>query len=493
MLKKLSLIGALVILVNPALVRADEIPITDCSESNFTQSGSSTIPPGQYDVYASSNLGTLTIQVYVNEYGDLNPSHCTTITKDVPVGTVKTLIGQTSITKQSPSTWYVRTDIQVDDALSTNRLLLHLVPKGLEICIEKSCNEPDRTTSSVKPVQNAASSNRVIVGYYTDPATDGISKIDYYGDDRFLFSKNEFMDFPDEYKESGDYQVLTTLARYSSGQTILRSQYVGDIVGSGTIIGYYSKYLAPYHESIRFLLIAIGVFGLLMLVLLIVNRWREKRKWKYAHGYLISHNSSQQDSQKLLKRVALLDKLLNARKISIVFISLIFTITFTNIFVMDIFTVSGHSMDTTLHTGQKLVIAKLPVTIAKLGNGIYIPKRGSIVVAKVSQEIGVNENTFGNGKKSMVKRVVGLPGDRVIVIDNTITVYFANQKTGLDFDKGSKWEKQKLDTDDSYNIDITVAPDELFVVGDNRDASIDSRINGPIKADQVIGLLIGKL
>jgi type IV secretory pathway protease TraF len=43
--------------------------------------------------------------------------------------------------------------------------------------------------------------------------------------------------------------------------------------------------------------------------------------------------------------------------------------------------------------------------------------------------------------------------------------------------------------DSTYSIDITLAQDEIFVAGDNRPGSVDSRVNGPVKLAQLIGIV----
>ncbi len=125
-------------------------------------------------------------------------------------------------------------------------------------------------------------------------------------------------------------------------------------------------------------------------------------------------------------------------------------------------------------------------------HGVYIPKRGSIIVAKINESGGSYVSTFGNGKKAMIKRVVATPGDRVEVKDNTIYVYIQNKGQPITFGQNQPWANMVQTTTDHYSIDRVMGINEVFVAGDNRGASIDSRINGPINAGQIIGVLAYK-
>jgi signal peptidase I len=128
-------------------------------------------------------------------------------------------------------------------------------------------------------------------------------------------------------------------------------------------------------------------------------------------------------------------------------------------FVFRSYEVDGPSMQNTLHNDDKLIIWKVPRTWARITGHEYVPKRGDIIVFT---ESGLAAYGQANTKQ-LIKRVIGLPGDRVVVSNGVYTI---------------------------YNIDITLGPDQLFVSGDNRPDSLDSRSFGPINANQVIGQLL---
>lgn len=127
--------------------------------------------------------------------------------------------------------------------------------------------------------------------------------------------------------------------------------------------------------------------------------------------------------------------------------------------------VIGDSMMPALYNGQQILIDKF---IYKLSS----PKRGDVIVFQPNG----NENTH-----YYEKRIIGLPGETIQIIDGYVYV------------NGSK-----LEEDDTYDLieDPGIAKDELilqpyeyFVLGDNRNSSEDSRSGnmGPVKKEYIIG------
>jgi signal peptidase I len=156
-------------------------------------------------------------------------------------------------------------------------------------------------------------------------------------------------------------------------------------------------------------------------------------------------------------------------------------------FIFRSYQVDGPSMETTLENADKLIIWKVPRSWARITRHSYIPKRGDIVVFN---ESGLSE--FGQeDSKQLIKRVIGLPGDHVIVNDGKVKIYNQAHQGGFEPDATLPYGKNIPDT--SGNVDVTLAKDQLFVMGDNRPDSLDSRAFGPIKANQLVGKLVLRL
>lgn len=153
-------------------------------------------------------------------------------------------------------------------------------------------------------------------------------------------------------------------------------------------------------------------------------------------------------------------------------------------FVFRSYQVDGPSMESTLQNSDKLIIWKVPRTWAKITHHDYIPNRGDIIVFS---ESGLSE--FGQqDSKQLIKRVIGLPGERVVVKDGYISVYNAEHPAGFQPDKTLSYGEDIPVT--TGNVDYTLGPHQIFVSGDNRPDSLDSRAFGPIDANQIVGKLI---
>lgn len=112
--------------------------------------------------------------------------------------------------------------------------------------------------------------------------------------------------------------------------------------------------------------------------------------------------------------------------------------------------VSGESMQTTLHDGDNLIVDKISYRFRD-------PKRYEIIVFPYAYE----EKTY------YIKRIIGLPGEHVQVIDGY--VYIDGEK--LDEHYG----KEVMNDPGIAQKEIVLGEDEYFVLGDNRNHSSDSR------------------
>ncbi|MBS3903321.1 MAG: signal peptidase I [Anaplasmataceae bacterium] len=132
------------------------------------------------------------------------------------------------------------------------------------------------------------------------------------------------------------------------------------------------------------------------------------------------------------------------------------------------FLVSGNSMVPNFAHGDYLLVDELTYRFRD-------PLRGEVAVFHYPQ----NETQF------FIKRVVALPGERVVIKDNTITIF------NEEYPEGVVLEEDYLPSDllTAGTTDTTLSEDEYFVLGDNRSFSFDSRSWGLLSRNEIVGVV----
>ncbi len=136
-------------------------------------------------------------------------------------------------------------------------------------------------------------------------------------------------------------------------------------------------------------------------------------------------------------------------------------------FLVQPFLVSGASMEPNFSDGDYLLVDEITYKFRE-------PERGEVVVFKYPN----NEATF------FIKRVIGLPGERVVIEGGGVKVFNNENAGGLELKE--YYLQSGLET--SGKADVTLKEGEYFVLGDNRSASFDSRSWGILDIKEVIGL-----
>ncbi|SET57787.1 signal peptidase I [[Clostridium] polysaccharolyticum] len=130
-------------------------------------------------------------------------------------------------------------------------------------------------------------------------------------------------------------------------------------------------------------------------------------------------------------------------------------------FLIQITVVQGDSMEATVSDGDKLFVGKLAYKI-------HGPKRFDVIVFQNKRE--------GN----LIKRVIGLPGEKVQIADGIISI------NGIVLSEDYGFEPMNPDAEP---VDMELGEGEYFVLGDNRTVSLDSRnmAIGAVKESEIIG------
>jgi signal peptidase I len=130
-----------------------------------------------------------------------------------------------------------------------------------------------------------------------------------------------------------------------------------------------------------------------------------------------------------------------------------------NLFLAQATRVYGSSMEPNLHTDQRLVVEKVTYRL-------HGPRRGDVVVLRMPER----------GPELLIKRIIALPGETLEIRDGT--VYIDHQPL----------DEPYLVRRSGSTYGPTIVPEgQIFVMGDNRGASNDSRVFGPVSLDRIVG------
>jgi signal peptidase I len=173
-------------------------------------------------------------------------------------------------------------------------------------------------------------------------------------------------------------------------------------------------------------------------------------------------------------KVSLVDSLLDWAEI-IVFA--LFCVVFCFTFLFRIADVHGHSMENTLFENDKLVISRL----------MYTPQCGDIVV--------VNSQTLG---ETIIKRVIATANQTVVINYSENTVSVDGEVLDEPYIKEKIMEvsgnfAQINYNEDSDTYEYKVPLGYVFVLGDNRNNSADSRAIGCIPYDEIVGKAVFRI
>lgn len=144
-------------------------------------------------------------------------------------------------------------------------------------------------------------------------------------------------------------------------------------------------------------------------------------------------------------------------------------------FVLQQYYISGPSMETTMFQNNRVLVNKLSYRLHDV-------HRGDVIVFDRVTTDGVEVQ-----HDDLIKRVIGVAGDSVSIKD---CVVFVNQKP-VDEPYLDSLDTSQLNLDDRCRVpnleEIVVEPNHLFVMGDNRPQSFDSRMFGTIDKELVAG------
>ncbi len=133
-------------------------------------------------------------------------------------------------------------------------------------------------------------------------------------------------------------------------------------------------------------------------------------------------------------------------------------------FIAQPFLVSGSSMEPNFSNGNYLLVDELSYRFRD-------PARGEVIVFKYP----------GDHHSYYIKRIIGLPGERVVIENGKVAIYLGENKLVLNED----YIKLVVTTGHS---DFKLEENQYFVMGDNRNFSYDSRSWGALSRSEIVGM-----
>jgi signal peptidase I len=155
-------------------------------------------------------------------------------------------------------------------------------------------------------------------------------------------------------------------------------------------------------------------------------------------------------------------------------------------YIVQPFQVEGPSMQPTFQTGNYLLVDRFTYRISDV-------QRNSVLVFDIPDHEGayhscvipgpsfINEGCLYMTNRYLIKRVIGLPGEKVSVVGGVTTIFNTEYPNGKIMDESFVQFKSPLSSE------VTLKDDEYFVMGDNRANSSDSRYWGPVPKDKIVG------
>lgn len=135
--------------------------------------------------------------------------------------------------------------------------------------------------------------------------------------------------------------------------------------------------------------------------------------------------------------------------------------------------VSGASMEPSFDNWHYLIVDRVSYDIGE-------PRRGDVIVFDLPQE----------ESRALIKRVIGLPGETVVLKGQSVTIVNEEHPKGFTLDE-PYLDPKNLTGENSMRV--TLKSDEYFVLGDNRRVSADSRLWGTLPRKLIVGRALVRL
>lgn len=477
----------------PSRAYAQEQSMQVCG-GDYTIAAAVSLDQGVYDVYVKigDESSSKNVSIYSQEITQDGsyPSCMQVASSNVVADKYSWLKTITVSTKNITN--YLLSESGSQDTTNISQAQLVFVEKHAENSpcdIAAGCNvNYEGVTMELSPIKVSSSLDMLRVGLIKNYQEDVISSVLYSVDGKQVYKLKELKPFNENYVAGGRHTLTRTVV-LQSGMTLRDTKEVDR--GTTADLHYTAMaFVLTNSKPFIFFGSIILLLVLLQLLKLTLRMYAKKRLWQQTHTASIgkAFEASKVGAQAKFYDESIGMTLYRYRKIvgALLGVSLISLLCVT--YVVGVFTVDGVSMNPTLQDRAVHPLVKMRKTIATMGGSVYVPKRGTVVVLLKHDTSFFNEDIQPT-KQYVVKRVIGLPGDRVTIKSGVIKIYNNENQGGFVPDETFDWISDTTGSE-YFNIDVILKENEIFVVGDNRDESIDSRFYGPVNADDIVGTVV---
>jgi signal peptidase I len=162
--------------------------------------------------------------------------------------------------------------------------------------------------------------------------------------------------------------------------------------------------------------------------------------------------------------------------VAVSFVLIVPIVVLVRFFIVSPFEVRGVSMLPTLHEGDLLLVDKLTLRFRE-------PERGDVVVLVAPEP--------AETKQYYVKRIVGLPGEKIQFKNGKVVIYNAANPQGLTLDES--YIPKNFVTEGLTSEPVSIPDGSYYTLGDNRGSSKDSRYWGTLPRWNIVGVIAARI
>lgn len=487
-IKKLSAVMLLLTLLTLPM-KADGQGAETCGGTDTTQASAYVpVPSGEGPIYARAGRteDAVRAQLYFQAIGPDSMGQCILLGEQIltteawkPIGQARSLTGQ----KSGNLILALSTSDYSQAGASSPMVVFASATPPCKLAADCKVTYQGKEFN-LSPRKLSMSTDTLRVGQLLPIADETVQEVIYSVDGRQVHKSNQLEEFNTRYVPGGKHLLERTVV-LASGQSLSDSrEYEHGALGEPfyLLTSSYNR----FSKIFNFAGILLGLWLVWILGFTAAKLIHRRRQWRLNHIAGL-RNATSKRTRGLLDG-STMDAIRGHYKAVAIGTGLLASLWLGYSFVLSSFIVDGASMYPTLEDRSRHPLFILPATVGKVTGAGYTPDRGKIVVVKKAEH-NLFDTALTEQASYVVKRVVGLPGDRVVVRDGVIRIFNADHPEGFVPDEEYDWIRDRTGSE-YFRTDVILRDNELFVVGDNRDESIDSRFYGPVSTSDVVGTML---